>query len=223
MPTWSTELPPEKLHHGFELRRTPTSGVLTAIVTSDDLLVCDTHFFHGRTTPCERLLNEEGKTLDARACPACVETIPWRTHVYLAVLDAKKHEHYLYECTAAAAAPLRDYRAANGTMRGCILIAERPKGLKNSKVCIATNTANLARVNLPAAPDVIRALSIIWRLPTAALSAPPQRWQPPTLTVDPGRLNQMREQPDNASDPPSIAEILTANANGSKRCRAQTR
>ena len=71
MPTWRTELPPEGKNRGYDLKRTPTSAPLIAIITSTDLLVCDTHYWHGRTTPCERQCNAEGRTIDDTQCPAC--------------------------------------------------------------------------------------------------------------------------------------------------------
>jgi len=57
-------------------------------------------------------------------------------------------------------------------------------------------------------------------LPATALSAPPQKWQSPTLAVDPGPINRMREQPDNAPEPQTIGEILAPNPNGQKPCLA---
>ena len=54
MPTWSTELPSVQKHMGYDLRRTPPAAPLHAICTCTDLLVCDTHFWGGRTLPCER-------------------------------------------------------------------------------------------------------------------------------------------------------------------------
>lgn len=169
MPTFSNRLPKESAHKGFDLRRTPQTGILTAIITSAELLACDTHYWQGRTTPCERIINAEGKTTDDSLCPACLRKQPWRSHCYVAAFAAKTAEHFLYECTTAAAKPLEEYQLANGTLRGCVINAHRPKQTPNGKVVIVTSAANLTRVNLPAAPDVIAALSVIWRLPGAAL------------------------------------------------------
>lgn len=200
MPTWRTELPKEKKHMGFDLRRTPQTATLHAIVTSDDLLVCDTHFWKGRTQPCER-----------PDCPACNESTPYRTHVYLSAFDPKKAEHFLFECTAHAAKPLDEYRQANQTMRGCIILANRPKGTRNSKVFIQTATANLTRVHLPDPPDLILALSVIWRLPATALQIGQAPRGHDELQAKLDIIAQQREQPDNMPDPPTIGEILSGN------------
>jgi hypothetical protein len=211
MPTWTTTLPAVAKHHGFDLRRTPTSGALQAIVTCENLLVCDTHWWHGRTTPCERQANEQGKTIDDTMCQACTEKQAWRTHAYVSAFDAKTHEHFLFECTAFAAKSLAEYYQSAGTLRGCVFHASRPKNTPNGKVCIVTNTANLARVTLPNPPDVPRALSVIWRLPAAALPVLQQPHQPPTITTAPAVLKRMRQQLPNAADPPTLGEILAGN------------
>ncbi len=185
---------------GFDLRRTPQASALHAIVTCDDLLVCDTHFWHGRTQPCER-----------PDCPACNESTPYRTHVYLSCFDAKRVEHFLFECTAHAAKPLDEYRAANQTMRGCIIYAQRPKATRNSKVLIQTATANLAKVNLPDPPDLILALSVIWRLPATAVNVTRKPYAAPEATIAHPALSRQRNQPDNMPDPPTVGEILSGN------------
>ena len=119
MPTFRTSLPSISRHQGFDLKRTPTSSALCGIITCEDLIVCDTHYFHGRTIPCERLTNAEGKTIDDTCCHPCTLKTPYRCHVYLSAFDLKKFEHFLFECTSNAAKPLEDYKLANGTLRGC--------------------------------------------------------------------------------------------------------
>ena len=211
MPTWRSELPPEGKNTGFDLRRTPASGAILAIVTCENLIVCDTHYWHGRTLPCERVVNDEGRTIDDSGCQACREKAAWRTHVYVSAFDAKKREHFIFECTAMAAKPMAEYRQATGTLRGCIIHATRPKGLKNAKVAIETNTANQAKCPLPNPPDITAALAVIWRLPRTAISEEPQRDKTTQLKTRPDRLKKMREQPDNASDPKTLREILEGN------------
>jgi hypothetical protein len=208
MPRFSNELPAEGKHHGFDLKRTPTTGALQAIITCDDLLVCDTHFWHGRTTPCEREVNEEGRTIDDTRCPGCREKQAWRSHVYVSCFDAKRAEHFIYECTAHAAKPLAEYRDTTTTLRGCAIHASRPKGTPNGKVFIITNAINLARVKLPQPPDLIRALAVIWRLPATALNTAnlpdPElaafdgsHAYHETVTTDNNVLQMQRQQPDN--------------------------
>jgi len=197
MPNWTNKLPEMQKHMGFDLRRTPALGSLHAICTSSDILVTDTHYFHGRTCPCER-----------PNCPACNEAMPFRTHVYCSCFDVRAREHFLFECTAHAAKPLVEYIAANGSLRGCIIVATRPKGGRNSKVCIQTNICNLAKVQLPEPPDLIRALSTIWRLPVVALECEERKHAPSRVRINGDRLKIMREQEDNAGEPALVGEIL---------------
>jgi len=200
MPTWRNELPTVQKHMGFDLRRTPATGTIQAICTCDNILVCDTHFWHGRTLPCER-----------PDCQACGQAIPYRTHVYVSAFDPRKAEHFLFECTAHAAKPLQEYHEANTTLRGCVFHASRPKGTKNSKVCIETNTANLKNVNLPQSPNLILALSVIWRLPLTGLAIEHEQFRQPKVETKAKPLHEMREQEDNQPDPPTIGDIIDGN------------
>lgn len=208
MPTYRTTLPEKSKHQGFDLKRTPEAGSLQAIVTSENLLVCDTHFFHGRTAPCERIVNDQGKTIDDSFCLACKEKIAYRCHVYVSAFDAKKQEHFIFECTDNAAKPLEEYKTASGTLRGCVLYATRPKGLKNSKVVIETSSVNLAKVKIPQPPDLIRALAVIWRLPVTAFDVEKNKSRSAVVKTNGKKIRNMDTQPDNAPDPLAISDIL---------------
>ena len=211
MPTWSNQLPKLQKHMGFDLRRTPQVSPLRAIVTSDDILVCDTHFFHGRTIPCERAVTDVDGQLTSGNCPACREAMPYRTHAYVSAFDAKTREHFLFECTAMAAKAFVEYRDANGTLHGCGFSATRPKGLKNSKICIETTPINLAKVHIPEPPDLIKALSVIWRLPAPAIEVEQLSHRSPSVSIQQAPLDRMRNQPDNVPDPPTVGDILKPN------------
>jgi len=217
VPTFTNSLPKVSKHHGYDLRRTPLGKPLTAIVTCESLLCCDTHYWHGRTLPCERITNEEGKTIDDSTCLACQQKQPYRTHVYVSVFDGKTHEHFLFECTAFAAKPLEEYFQTVGTLRGCGFSASRPKGTPNGKVVIATATANISRCPLPAAPDIALALCVIWRIPRIGLSFQLEHSGTTEIKANSRILDQMRNQPDNVGDPASMAEILGSNGNGRKK------
>lgn len=231
MPTWRTELPPEGKNRGYDLHRTPTTGSLIATITSEDLLICDTHYWHGRTTPCERESNVEGKTIDDSTCQACREKMPWRSHVYVAAFDNKKREHFIFECTTHAAKVLAEYRDAAGTLRGCVINASRAKGTPNGKVSIMTHAADLSKSFLPEAPQLTLALSVIWRLPRTALNlhmeaiddmphAEAKRPKAAHVRPNTAILAAMRNQPDNACDPPTIGEITAGNGELRKRTTA---
>lgn len=202
MPNWRNELPSTRRHMGFDLKRTPTNAPLEAIITCDDLTVCDTHFWHGRTTPCE-----------APDCPACNEAIPYRTHVYISAYEPRQAQHFIFECTTHAAKPLAEYRQASGTLRGCLFHATRPARTPNGRVLIETNTVNLAKVKLPTAPNVILALSVIWRLPLTGLAIEHERHHDPKVKTRKPPIDRMRQQPDNQPDPARMDTILASPGN----------
>jgi len=200
MPTWSNQLPSTDRHIGFDLRRTPHDHPLTAIVTTEDMIGCYTHYWGGRTVPCEK-----------PDCPACNATVPFRWHSYVSAFDPKTRDHFIFECTANAAKAFEDHKAAHSTLRGCYFIACRPKRSKNSKVEITTKPADLARITLPNPPDLIKALSVIWRLPGAALMDAPPHGKTRGIKPRGKTLTEMREQPFDVADPPTMAEILSGN------------
>lgn len=217
MPNFSNELPKKQKHQGFDLRRTPPSSPFRACCTAENLLVCDTHYWKGRTVPCERITNEDGRTIDDSLCSACQAKQPYRTHVYISCIVSKTCEHVIFECTASAAKAFADHIQANGSLRGCIFDAHRPKCTPNSKVVITTNSANLVKNPIPQAPDVAAALAVIWRLPSAALSVAEPEFSDPNVLVSSAVLDRMRLPPDNDGDPPLMAEILSSNGNGRKK------
>jgi hypothetical protein len=208
MPVFRNSIPSSANEHGYDLKRTPQSSALQGIVTCEDFLVCDTHYFRGRTTPCERTYNDEGKTIDDSSCLPCREKIGFRTHVYISVFDVKKREHFIFECTACAAKSLSEYKQSNGTLRGCIIYASRPKGTKNSKVFIETNTANLQKLPLPNPPDLERALCVIWRIPLDTLEPINTHKKNGRVKTNNSRLSTLRDQLDNAGNPTKLSHIL---------------
>jgi hypothetical protein len=148
----------------MEIVRTPTGKPLTAIITSRNLLGCNTHFFKGRTLPCE-----------TPTCEACLQGSPWRWHAYLACWNPATGEHFLFETTAAASEAFAAYRSRYGTLRGCKFRASRSTTSKTGRIKIECVPADLARTTIPEEPDLIRVLSVLWNLPTSQMS----RRQPP--------------------------------------------
>lgn len=160
MPRFSNSPPDQPNGPSLPLFRTPTGGCLIAVVTSDDLIGCPTHFFGGRTIPC-----------DAPDCPACNKSVPWRWHGYVSALEVTRRIHFIFEMTGPASDSFVAYRAKFGTMRGCQFRASRMKRLPNSRVVIETKPADLAQVQLPQAPDLVLALCTIWSIPRDQVSA----------------------------------------------------
>lgn len=184
MPSYSNEPPPEPNGVALPIRRTPASKALVAIVTSEDLAGTYTHFFKGRTRPCE-----------APDCEACEAGIPFRWHAYLTALERETMLHFLFECTAQAAEPFVQYRKAHLALRGCLFVAKRWRTTANSRVIIQTKPANLEHVTLPRAPDIPAVLAILWSLPKGEVTTcgrDPLRHMPAIATValNPGGNNR---------------------------------
>lgn len=156
MPNWSTDIPSSPNGTALPVRRTPTSNALTAVVTSEDMIGCDTHFYGGHTVPCTR-----------PDCKACGDGLPFRWHAYLAALDHKSGLHFIFECTAQAADAFKTYRHAHKRLRGCLFEARRWHSRPNGRVVIRTASADLTKLSLPIAPDVRKCMAIVWQIPDA--------------------------------------------------------
>lgn len=186
MPKFSTCLPANSQKNGYDIRRTPADKPIHGIITSDLFYVVETHYFGGRTMPCEGL-----------NCKACNANSPTRAHVYTTVYEAKTHDHFLYEITAIAAVPLDQYLRANGTLRGCEIKAHRPKRCKNGRVEIVTRPHDLTGLTIPQAPDIPRALCVIWRVPTDAIQTNPEDSNPTILTPKPDAIEPIHDPSGN--------------------------
>lgn len=157
MPIWTNSLPDDPATLSHRIRRTPCGGKLLGIVTSSDLLGCNTHYFHGRTTPCE-----------APNCPACDQGLGWRFHAYVSALDPNSNDHFIFEMTALAAEVFVTYKKAHGTLRGCLFQAVRIGTKPNGRVTIQTKPADLQTRQLPEPPDIKSILCVLWNVPTNA-------------------------------------------------------
>jgi len=184
MPTWSNQLPAQSDSNAFDLCRTPPDAPLRGVVTCADLNVCLTHFWGGRTMPCE--------TPD---CPACRAMSPKRAHVYVSAYDITSKHHFIFECTALAAEPFRDWIREAKTLRGCCFQATRPKRRRNAPVQIITKAIDLTKFTLPPPPDVAAAMSIIWRLPKTATSIEPDQACATRIATASEITNRMRHDP----------------------------
>lgn len=153
MPSFTNQPPEDPRGVALRLVRCPPIGTFSGVITSPDLIGTATHFWHGRTVPHE----EED-------CKACLDGLPWRWHAWVSVLKATTREHLLFEMTAAASKPLTTFRDANGSLRGCCIIASRPSRRPNGRVIITTDTMDLTNVQMPKEPNLVKALAIIWNI-----------------------------------------------------------
>lgn len=156
MPTFSNRPPAESTGHNYDVVRCPATGKLRAVITSENLVGCPTHFFRGHTVPC-----------DLPDCPACAEGLPWRWHGYVTIFTAQAHLHQLLELTAPPAEVLAAWFDLHKTLRGCEVILNRTSPRPNGRVRIQTRALDLTGIQLPPAPDLKKILATMWNLPKA--------------------------------------------------------
>lgn len=190
MPNWSNKPPVDPRGHGLPLVRTPASRSLVAIVTSDDLIGTDTHFWGGHTIPCS-----------PPDCEACQAGVQYRWHAYLAAFEPDRKLHFIFEMTAQAAQAFVEYRNEFKSLRCCRFEAWRWKHTRNGRVCVKCENSGFSPAAIPKPPDLAKVMSIIWRLPTDNVWTAGQRDDVPRIHADPGGNGQ-------SSDP---REYLTPN------------
>lgn len=154
MPKWTTEVPESTRGPAFPIRRTPASRPILAIVTSEDLIGCYTHFWQGSTVPCE-----------GEGCEPCLNGMPYRWHAYMTAVDHQTALHFIFEVTALGAEYFTVYRDAHQSLRGCFFQAKRWNNRPNARILVQCKPADLNQVHLPPPPDLRKAMAILWSLP----------------------------------------------------------
>lgn len=168
MDPWSDTPPETDNPHSFDIVRTPASKPLIAIVTSLEIAGRMTHFANNRTVPCEG----EDK------CPWCQAGHSRRWHGYLAAVSMDTYQHFLFEFTAKASDPFKNYILQYNHVRACQFKAYRPSGKTNGRIRISCRKLDETRLALPEPPNVKRILSHIWNIPYTE-NQPPGMNRPP--------------------------------------------
>lgn len=174
MPNWSNQVPDDPRGHGLPLVRTPAARSLTAIVTSADIIGCDTHFWGGHTVPCTK-----------PECEACLAGISYLWHGYLSAFNPADNLHFIFEMTTQAAKKFAEYRKEHGTVRCCQFEAYRWRQRRNGRVMLKLVPSAMPSAALPAAPDVAKIMAVIWRLPAPNVETVGQQRGCARLQVDP--------------------------------------
>jgi hypothetical protein len=154
MPQWTNRPPADASSNSYRIRRTPSGSPITAIVTCDDVVGCNTHFFKGRTVPCEQ-----------PDCEACNEGLAWRFHAYVSALDTASNECFLFECTAQVAETFFSYRQQYATLRGCLFRARRATRHPNGRVLLEVKPVDLTQRKIPDEPNIKKMLCQLWNVP----------------------------------------------------------
>lgn len=169
-----TNTPPKDSHGvALPILRTPPSGKIRAVVTSEDLIGTNTHFWGGHTVPCGAL-----------ECDACRAGIPYRWHAYLTAFQPNKPLHFLYECTAAAAKVFVAYRRDHQTLRGCVFEAYRWRGARNGRIMLRCEPNPNTSLHLPPPPVIEDVLAVLWQLPKNNVQPTENRYLGKEIDVD---------------------------------------
>lgn len=165
--------PADPRGNSLPLLRCPTNRAICGIITSSDLVGTNTHYYRGRTIPC-----------DHGDCPACADGVPWRWHGYVGLFSTGTNRQVLFEFTAKCSEPLVQYRKAYHTLRGCMMTAKRANSSPNSRVILMTKPADLEKITLPKEPNLLEALSIIWNIERPAIAVDGLQKESPRLHVE---------------------------------------
>jgi len=155
---------------------------MEAIITSEDLIGCYTHFFKGSTIPCS-----------SKDCEACLNGLPFRWHAYMSAVDCHNNLHFIFEVTALGATYFTTFRDRHHTLRGCQFLAKRWNSRPNGRLLIQTKPCDLGERMLPDAPDLIKCMAILWNLPSGDVTADPvhPENQMPHAHVNPSHKDQL--------------------------------
>lgn len=154
MPIWQTTPPDTPTGNGLPILRTPAGREIQAAVTCHEVLGCPTHYYQGRTIPCEE-----------PDCPPCKEGNPWRWHGWVTAINHQSGHQFLFEFTAQASEPFTQWFKEYGSLRGCLFRAKRLGHRSNSRVHLTTKPLDMTKHPLPDAPNVRKLLSVIWGIP----------------------------------------------------------
>lgn len=154
MPQWTSEPPAESEQYAHRIVRTPGKGAIAGIITSPELIGCPTHFTNGRTIPCEH----------PRPCEPCEHGSSRRWHGWVSLMQMPTLEHVIFEMTAAACDPLKNYALIHQTLRACSIRATRPSDRTNGRVVIETRLVDETRYRIPEPFNVRLVLCHIWNV-----------------------------------------------------------
>jgi hypothetical protein len=146
------EFPPDiECPVGFDIVRAPSKGTFDCVCLSSIAMGKYTHWWHGRTQPCEGV-----------DCPKCLSGSPRRWHSWVAVYNERSGRVFLLEVPAGAAKCLGDFRSKSGTLRGVGIALKRANGKVNGPVRVGFAKPRTNNDLLPACPDVAALLERMW-------------------------------------------------------------
>lgn len=153
MPTFTEEPDGSERKFVMPIMRTPTKKSIEAIITCNKVVGTNTHWYGGRTIPCE-----------IPKCEACDKGVSWKWHGYVSAVTPKDNDHFLFEMTAAAHDAIKVYKKNQPDLRGCFFKASRPSSRVNGRILIRTKKWESNLELLPDPPDIAAILCHIWNV-----------------------------------------------------------
>lgn len=126
---------------------------IRGIITSTRLRGVYTHFLGSRTQPCMKL-----------NCPGCEKKLPSRWEGYVSLWTAAPSKHIIARLTEAAANEIAENAPDYQNLRGLTINLERASTRANSRLLAKVEVLENNQVRLPAEPDLIAHLVLIWRM-----------------------------------------------------------
>jgi hypothetical protein len=186
----TNDVPEVERHTALPLVRTPTKGNLRCLVTCHDLIGCYTHWYAGRTKPCQ------GDT-----CKPCLEGAPTRWLSYFSARIADGPAHAIVEIPLLAAQQIKEWLKTRSTLREHVITLTRLSKRPNGRVSASIERYDGKEINLPPSPDLIKCLSVIWQVKLAEFSTGPDRHGGRELLQNP-------DTPSQEADPTHIRQIV---------------
>jgi hypothetical protein len=174
MPNWSASPPTTPHDQQYRLIRTPAARSLHCVMLADAPVGCPTHYFKGRTMPCE-----------TDKCEPCSIGMPWRWHAYMPIQVWGTNERCILELTAQACEQLAEAVAQYETLRGVEIVLDRPSRRPNGRVRIVVAPGRRPDSTLPPAPNTIACMSHIWGTDDRPLDTQPGKLGTNRLLVPP--------------------------------------
>lgn len=136
---------------GLDIVRAPAKGSFVGVILSDRSMGKYTHWYRGRTSPC-----------DGDDCTACSQAVERRWHAWLVVYSQSTRRQFILEVPAAASHELAILRKRENSLRGFAIKVERNNGKVNGRVRLHVSTKREDVSLLPTCPDVFEILSRMW-------------------------------------------------------------
>lgn len=135
----------------LDLIRCKTGSLPPLIVLSERHVGTEIHWYNGRSFP--HLKN---------GCPACAAKRPGVWKGYLAVWQPKARVPAILEFTARCTSALDAHYLAYGTLRAAAVTLTRKGTKEKGPLTLDVTMSQHAPNDLPAAPDIRRALTAMW-------------------------------------------------------------